>query len=140
MKKVALFFILALSLLVYGCNTKSLILFNKNDFLRTFNIRMEEEKLNYYMLVSLDQNKKGNRINMIGFNKNQDLEIVLTFNDDGTLIKFGLLTNKIPEKDLNIIIDAIKISFINHQNYTIKEGISVETGYKGIGYFLKTDN
>ena len=136
MKRIALFFVLALSFFVYGCSN-SPIIFTKGDFLRTFNIRMEEEKLNYYMLVSLDQNKKGNNVDMIGFNKTQDLEIVLSFDGDGVLTKFGLLTNKIPDEDLQRIVEAIKKSFPNSPKYNIKEGVSADTGYKGIGYFLR---
>ncbi len=138
MKKFAIFFVLGLSFLVYGCGNTQLI-FTKKDFLRTFNVRMEEEKLEHYKLETLDMVNKTMPIVLIGANKSQDLQISLSFDKSEVLIKFGLLTANISEQDLNKIIKIIKESFPNSKKYVIKEGVSIDTGYKGIAYFLKVE-
>ncbi|MCL2567562.1 MAG: hypothetical protein FWE18_05690 [Alphaproteobacteria bacterium] len=139
MKKIVLFIILGAALLLSACG-KSPIAYTQNDFLRTFNIRMEEESLNSYMLISLDSTQSPDKrtTTFTGFNKSQSLQIEMVFDMSGRLTRFGLLTTKIPDEDFNRIIKIVRATFQAEQGkYTIKEGVSPNTGYRGIGFFLK---
>ncbi|MDR2008046.1 MAG: hypothetical protein LBQ34_03630 [Alphaproteobacteria bacterium] len=139
MKKIVLFVILASAFLLSACG-RSPIIYTQNDFLRTFNIRLEEEKLNSYMLISLDSKPGADKRStvMTGFNRNQDLQVELTFDLAGNLTRFGLLTTRVDDEDLQKIISIVRSTFPNQDKFTVKEGVSPNTGYRGIGFFLKT--
>ncbi|MDR0484436.1 MAG: hypothetical protein LBH40_04095 [Alphaproteobacteria bacterium] len=139
MKKIALFIILGAMSLLSACGN-SPIIYSQNDFLRTFNIRLEEESLNNYMLINLDSKKdQANNITLTGFNRTQDLQVELVFDALGNLTRFGLLTNRIPDEDLTKLLTIIRETFPSQQKYTVKEGVSPNTGYRGIGFFLNTN-
>lgn len=138
MKKIIVSFVLILSFLLYGCN-KTAIVFTKDDFLKTFNTRIEEEGMNEYMLVSLDINEKAKDYELFGVNRVKNLQVSLTYDASENLTKFGLLTAKITDEDFNKIIKMVKESFVSSDKYNIKEGISVDTGHRGIAYFIKEE-